>query len=104
MLSSWKISKGNVHVVLRGNTSNLGRTMKDADLTSYGCFPHSLQLVVNDGVLSQRIVTDLLATCRSFVGDFLWSTVAYDKLKQFQQQLDVSQHTRDEPTRWNSLL
>ena len=106
MLSAWKISKENVHVVLRDNASNMGRAMKDADLSSYGCFAHSLQLVVNDGVLSQRIVTDLLATCRSIVGHFQRSTVAYDKLKQIQQQLDVTQHTlkRDEPTRWNSSL
>ena len=63
MLSAWKISKENVHVVLRDNASNMGRAMKDADLSSYGCFTHSLQLVVNDGILSQCIVTDLLATC-----------------------------------------
>ena len=106
MLSTWKISKENVHIVLRDNAANMVRTMKDANLSSYGCFAHSLQLVGNDGVLSQRMVTDLLATCRSIVGHFQRSTVAYDKLKQFQQQLEVPQHTlkRDEPTRWNSSL
>ena len=73
--------------VLRDNASNMVREMKDAGLCSYGCFAHSLQLVVNDGVLSQCIVIDLLANCRSIVGHFRRSTVAYDKLKEIQQQL-----------------
>ena len=78
--------------------------MKDADLCSYGCFAHSLQLVVNDGVLCQRAVVDLLAVCRSIVGHFRRSTVAYDKLRKIQQQLHVPEHNlkQDEPTRWNS--
>ena len=76
MLSTWRIDKENVHVVLRDNASNMVRAMKDAGLCSYGCFAHSLQLVVNDGVLSQRIVIDLLANCRSIVGHFRRSTVA----------------------------
>ena len=70
MLSTWRIDKENVHVVLRDNASNMVRAMKDAGLCSYGCFAHSLQLVINDGVLSQRIVIDLLANCRSIVGHF----------------------------------
>ena len=59
-----------VHVVLRDNASNMARAMKDAGLCSYRCFTHSLQVVVNDGVLSQHIVTDLLANCRSIAGHF----------------------------------
>ena len=89
MLSMWRNSKEYVHVVLHDNTSNMERAIKDAGLCSYGCFAHSLQLVVNDGVLSQHIVIDLLVTCRNIVGHFKWSTVVYDKLKQIQQQLDI---------------
>ena len=61
------------------------KAIRDADLCSYGCFAHGLQLVVNDGVLSQRVVVNLPAVCRSIVGHFRRSTVAYDKLKQIQQ-------------------
>ena len=56
--------------------------MRDAVITSYGCFAHSLQLVVNDGVLVQRNVNELLAICRRIVGHFKRSTVAYGKLKE----------------------
>jgi len=100
MLLSWEINKENVHIVLRDNASNMARAMKDADLCSYGCFAHSLQLVVNDGVLCQRAVVDLLAICRSIVGHFRRSTVAYDKLRKIQQQIHVPGHNlkQDEPT------
>ena len=106
MLSTWRIDKENVHVMLHDNTSNMMRAMKDAGLCSYGCFAHSLQLIVNEGVLSQRIVIDLLANCRSIIGHFRRSTVAYDKLKEIQQQLGTSEHKlqQNEPTRWNSSL
>ena len=38
------------------------RAMKDTNL---GYFAHALQLVVCDGVLSQRAVIDVLTICRS---------------------------------------
>jgi len=104
MLLSKGINKENVNIVFRDNASNMARAMKDADLCSYGCFAHSLQLVVNDGVLYQRAVVDLLVVCRSIVGHFRRSTVAYYKLRKIQQQLHVPEHNlkQDEPTKWNS--
>ena len=106
MLSDWSITKENVHLVLRDNASNMERAMKDAGVGSYGCFAHSLQLVVHDGVLSQRIVSDLLAVCRRIVGHFKRSTKALDKLRDIQQSLGVPNHRlkQDEVTRWNSSL
>ena len=43
------------------------KVMEDASLPSFGCFAHLLQLVVHVGLLSQRAVKDLLATCRFIV-------------------------------------
>ena len=57
LLIEWKIEKAQVHLVLRDNASNMDKAMRDAGIASYGCFAHSLQLVVNDGVLSQRSVS-----------------------------------------------
>ena len=106
MLSDWSINKENVHLVLRDNASNMERAMKDANVDSFGCFAHSLQLVVHDGVLSQRVVSDLLAVCRRIVGHFKRSTKATDKLKDIQQSLGIPNHRlkQDEVTRWNSSL
>ena len=56
MLEEWKITLSLVHVVIRDNGSNMVKAMTEANLPSFGCVAHSLQLVENDGVLSQRAV------------------------------------------------
>jgi len=82
------------------------KAMTEANLPSFGCFAHTLQLVVNDGILTQREVKDLLVVCRSIVGQFKYSSVAYHKLAQIQENLDLPKHTlkQDVSTRWNSAL
>jgi len=52
-----------VHLVLNDHASNMEKAMRDADLNSYSCFAHNLQLVVKDGVISQWAVNDLLSVC-----------------------------------------
>ena len=61
------------------------KAMTGANWPSFGCFVHSLQLVVNDGVLSQRSVKDFLAICRYIVGHFNHSSVACHKLALIQK-------------------
>ena len=56
--------------MLWDNTANILKAMPEASLPSLGCFAHFLQLVVEDGVLSQRAVIDAFATCRTIVGHF----------------------------------
>ena len=106
MFSNWNISANQVHLVLRDNAANMAKAMREASLPSFGCFAHSLQLVVHDGVLSQRAVVDLLATCRKIVGHFKHSPVAYSRLRSIQERLDIPQHRlqQDIRTRWNSSL
>ena len=53
MLDQWEISTDKVHLVLLDNAANMAKAMQKALLPSLGCFAHSLQLVVEDGVLSQ---------------------------------------------------
>ena len=80
--------------------------MRNAAIPTYGCFAHSFQLVVNDGVLVKRCVNELLAICRRIVGHFRRSTLAYGKLKEIQKNLGLPQHNlkQDEPAHWNSSL
>lgn len=82
------------------------KALTDASLPHYGCFAHTLQLVVNDGVLSQRAVIDILSSCRKIVGHFRHSCLAYSRLRVIQENLGLPQHRliQDEPTRWNSSL
>ena len=106
MLRSWDISHDQVHVILRDNGSNFVRAMKDACLPSLGCFAHTLQLVVHEGVLSQRAVIDILTICRKIVGHFKYSSLAYSRLHEIQDNLSLPPHRlkQDELTRWNSTL
>ena len=47
MIEYWKISKERIHLVLTDNASNMKKAQRDANLNGFGCFVHSLQLVVN---------------------------------------------------------
>ena len=106
MMSEWGIETSQVHCVIRDNGSNIVKAMSEAGLPSFGCFAHSLQLIVHEGLLTQRVVIDLLAVCRSIVGHFKHSSVACHKLARIQENLGLPQHTlkQDVSTRWNSTL
>ncbi|KAG1930242.1 zinc finger BED domain-containing protein [Pimephales promelas] len=60
MLDQWHIPLNKVHVILRVNASNMKNAMDNMGVRSLGCFAHSLQLVVNEGLLSQRSVSDAI--------------------------------------------
>ncbi len=79
------------------------KAMKDGGYADLGCFTHTLQLIVHEGALSQRLVKDTVAICRKIVDHFKHSPLAYSKLKQIQQSLNLPVHhlKQDEPTRWN---
>ena len=54
----------------------MAKVMRDASLSSFGCFAHTLQLVVHDGVLAQQAVINMLRICCRIVGHFKHSSVA----------------------------
>ena len=60
----------------------------------------ALQLVVNDGVLSHKSISDLLAVCRQTVEHLKRSKVVYDKLNEIQWNLGLPEHhlKQDEST------
>ena len=80
IMNEWEIDNSQVHCVVRDNGTNMVKALSEAGFPDFGCFAHSLQLVVHDGLLSQRVVIDLLAVCRSIVGHFKHSSVACHKL------------------------
>ena len=92
MLSGWEIDQDQVHVVLRDNAANRAKAMREAALPSLGCFVRTLQLIVDNGVLSQRAIMDVLAVCRTIVGHFRHSTLAYSCLRCIQERLGLPQH------------
>ena len=106
MLESWNIPQERVQLVISDNASNMVKAMQEASLPHFGCFAHSLQLVVKDGLLSQRAITDIIAICRSIVGHFHRSSTASHNLTRIQKSLNIPQHKlkQDIITRWNSTL
>ena len=63
------------------------KSMQDAGLPSLECMAHTLQLAVHEGVLSQRSISDIIATGRRIVGHFKHSALAYSELQNVQLQL-----------------
>ena len=106
MFQEWNIHEEQLHLFVVDNAANMRRAMLDGDLPHIGCFSHTLQLIIHDGVLSQRYVKDIVAVCRSIVGHFKRSQLASSRLKEIQTSLGCPLHRlrQDVPTRWNSTL
>ena len=104
MFETWKIPKTKVHTVVRDNARNMAKAMRDLNLPSFGCMAHSLQLAVNDGVLTQPSVDKAVTICRKIVGHFKHSVLAYSELEKIQIKAGekVKRLQQDVQTRWNS--
>ncbi|XP_041827312.1 zinc finger BED domain-containing protein 4-like [Melanotaenia boesemani] len=104
MFEKWQIPQSKVHVVLRDNASNMRKAMDNMGVRSVGCVAHTMQLVVNEGLLSQRAVSDAVACGRQIVGHFKRSPLAYSRLQDIQVQMNMQPKRlqQDVKTRWNS--
>lgn len=82
------------------------KAMRDLGMSSLGCFSHLIQLVVHEGLLSQRSVGDALANGRRIIGHFEHSPLATSRLETVQMELGmpVKRLIQDVPTRWNSTF
>lgn len=83
MLNHWEIPREKVHVILCDNASNMKAAMEDMAVPSLGCFSHTLQLVVHEGLISQHSVSDTLANSRKIVAHFKHSQLAQSRLGRF---------------------
>lgn len=106
MLAQWSITKDKVHVVLRDNARNMIKAMEECGLASLGCMAHTLQLAVNEAVLSQRSITDCVSISRKIIGHFKHSQLATSRLQNLQKQLGMKEARlqQDVPIRWNSTF
>lgn len=104
MLSLWNITTTRCHTVISDGAANMVRTFTDVRVNRISCFVHTIQLVVKDGLLSQRAVIDACAVSRSLVSHFRHSSSATDRLSEIQQELGLPLHKliQDVATRWSS--
>ena len=64
MWEAWGLYDSRRHILVRDGTSNMSLGSTLAEIKSVHCTIHLLQLVVNDALLSQRMVKDILAKSR----------------------------------------
>lgn len=70
MLDSWKVNTSRVVLVLRDGGAKMVKGISLTDLPDLSCTAHTLQLLTNDGLSSQRAVLDIIATLKSCAGHF----------------------------------
>lgn len=106
MLANWEIPASRVHLILRDNAANMSKGLTDAELPHQGCFIHTLQLVVLDGLDSQKSVKDVIAKSRNIVTHFNHSPLACNRLLEIQEKHDLPKRKllQDVRTRWNSTF
>ena len=76
MLEGWGIGKQQIHLVICDNSPNMVMAMQDAGYPDLECFAHTLQLIVRDGVLTQRAVINIISVCHCTVAHFKCSPLA----------------------------
>lgn len=93
-------------LVLRNSGANMVKGFRLLETPDLSCSAHTLQLVVNEGINSQRAVVDIVAKLKCSASHFNHSVLAKQHLAAIQKDLDLPQHriTQAVPTRWNSTL
>lgn len=104
VLAKWDLKTDQIHAVVTDNAANACKGVKDAELPHLRCFAHSLQLVILEAVMEQRVVKDALAKAKSLVGNLAHSSVSSQRFRQIQKNLNLPVHVipQDVATRWNS--
>uniref|UniRef100_H2ZZF9 Uncharacterized protein n=1 Tax=Latimeria chalumnae TaxID=7897 RepID=H2ZZF9_LATCH len=106
VLEKWNITCDKIQLLLRDGGSNMVKVAADTKLPDAMCFLHSLHLVVKEGLLSQRAVSDIVSTSKRIVSHFKHLPIAKNRFKDIQAEIGLVQHflLQEEPTRWNTCL
>uniref|UniRef100_A0A3Q1EVB9 HAT C-terminal dimerisation domain-containing protein n=1 Tax=Acanthochromis polyacanthus TaxID=80966 RepID=A0A3Q1EVB9_9TELE len=106
MLEQWHIPLERVFLVLRDSGANMVKGLKLAEVPDLSCSAHTLQLVINEGLASQRAIVDIIAKLKHCATHFNHSILAKQRLQKIQSDLGLPLHNilQDVPTRWNSTL
>ncbi|XP_040268114.1 zinc finger BED domain-containing protein 4 [Bufo bufo] len=101
---SWITSYGlQIGITVTDNHS-IGKTLNESDHSSVECFGHTVDLIVNEAIKSQRMVQNLLSIARKICERVHRSTKAKEKLAEFQKDYELPQHPliQDVPSKWNT--
>jgi len=106
ILNTWGI-KDKIVTIVSDNGSNIKNAI-NVHLCKHHhpCVAHTLNLSINEAIMSNKDFLDVLKKCRTLVGHFKHSVFASEKLKELQTQmgLPVLKVIQDVSTRWNSSV
>ena len=104
MLQSFGIEQESCRLVISDSAANMKKAFADLGVPLQSCYAHSLQLVVNTGLPSQRAVIDACAVARRIVTHFKHSTPEVESLHELQAELKMPCHKliQDVTTHWYS--
>lgn len=101
---TWVTSSGlEIGITVTDNQS-IGRTLNESEHSSVQCFGHTINLIVNEAIKSQRMVQNLLSIARKICERVHRSTKAKEKLAELQKEYNLPQHQliQDVPSKWNT--
>lgn len=105
VMETWGI-KGKIIFAVSDNASNISKALNILNLRSMGCFAHTINLVVKDGLKVNESVVILLDKIRSVITHFKRSPKSLSKLMDYQQKNHSTEKPKklllDVSTRWNS--
>ncbi|KAE9528899.1 hypothetical protein AGLY_012474 [Aphis glycines] len=106
ILNEWGI-KAKIVTIVSDNGSNIKNAINvHLSKHHHPYVAHTLNLSINEAIMSNKDLLDVLKKCRTLVGHFKHSVFASEKLKELQTQmgLPVLKVIQDVSTRWNSSV
>ena len=106
VFNRWHLENDKLQAVISDNAANIKKAFSNIQIDNVSCFCHNLNLVVIEGLQSQRSVVEIVATARKICGHFNHSPAAVNRLAAIQSELHLPTHSllNDVLTRWNSTL
>ncbi|XP_029472094.1 zinc finger BED domain-containing protein 4-like [Rhinatrema bivittatum] len=101
---TWITSVGlQIGITVTDNQS-IGKTLNEGEHSSVQCFGHTVNLIVNEAIKSQRMVQNLLSIARKICERVHQSAKAKEKLAELQKEYGLPQHQliQDVPSKWNT--
>ncbi|KPP66043.1 zinc finger BED domain-containing protein 4-like [Scleropages formosus] len=98
---SWITSSG---LKIGFTVSNIGNTLDSNEHATLQCFGHTIDLIVNEAIKSQRMVQNLLSIARKICERVHRSAKAKEKLSELQKayHLPENQLVQDVPSKWKT--
>ncbi|XP_060633780.2 zinc finger BED domain-containing protein 4 [Anolis sagrei] len=101
---AWIASVGLQVGITVTDNQTIEKTLNEGDHSSVQCFGHTVNLIVNEAIKSQRMVQNLLSIARKICERVHRSAKAREKLAELQKEYHLPQHPliQDVPSKWDT--